>query len=598
MQTVSTAWKDNQRRTMVGESFIEVSFDITDPAALADATATDNGSAYISDTSGVTSEVDKNTSSYVTLEQNMWLLDGSRESIPVAANHNEGYVGDTLSDKNGLFSDKVPTITVNFSRVHTNPIPAVTVKWGTAYNEYAEDFVVTAFNGNTVVVSQDVVGNKSVQSVVEMDIVNFDRITLTVLKWCLPNRRARVEELFIGMNKVYSKSDLLGYSHSQTADPLSTSLPKAEISFTVSNMDNAYNPYNVNGLSRYLMERQEIKTRYGYRLDGDKIEWIKGGTFYLSEWGSAQNGTRAEFTARDVLELMSAVYYEGQYSESGESLYDLALDVLNKANLPLNNDGSEKWYIDESLKDVYTVAPLPVDTLANCLQLIANAGQCAFYQDRNGTLHIEPLWIDVGDYDISLRNSYSKSDMKQSKPVKQVNVAVYQYFEDEKTSELYKGSIENSGTVETWVVYSNPAKNVSATVSGGSLISAAYYTNACKLIVSSEGNATVTVTGTVLKESKSDIVPSNSQSGEIVSIDNPLITSRERATLIADWIYSYLSNRTVLSSNWRADPRLDALDLVNNENDYGFNGVLMTMVGYEYNGAFRGKSEGRVILNG
>ena len=60
-------------------------------------------------------------------------------------------------------------------------------------------------------------------------------------------------------------------------------------------------------------------------------------------------------------------------------------------------------------------------------------------------------------------------------------------------------------------------------------------------------------------------------------------------------VENYMKNRMVLSSDWRADPRLDALDIVTNENNYNKNKVLMTSVDYSYNGAFKGKGEGRVI---
>ena len=56
-----------------------------------------------------------------------------------------------------------------------------------------------------------------------------------------------------------------------------------------------------------------------------------------------------------------------------------------------------------------------------------------------------------------------------------------------------------------------------------------------------------------------------------------------------------MKNRMILSSDWRADPRLDALDMVSNENAFNTNKVLMTNVEYTYNGAFKGKGEGRVI---
>ena len=160
MQTVSTAWKNNQARTLVNESYVEVSLYIADPDALADASSQDNGAVYISNTSQVVSEVDKNIAPYSTLEQNLWILDGSRKMLPISDFGDSGFIGDVLSDANCGFS-RTLLLTVNFTRVHHNLIPAVTITWGKVYNEFAEDFIVTAYNGDTVGAEKEVLGNKS-----------------------------------------------------------------------------------------------------------------------------------------------------------------------------------------------------------------------------------------------------------------------------------------------------------------------------------------------------------------------------------------------------------------------------------------------------
>lgn len=592
MQTVSDAWKRNHKKTIVGESFVEVSLDIADPDALADASSQDNGASYISDTAQVVSEVDKNIVPYSTLEPNLWLLDGSRKTLPISDIGECGFVGDVLSTNDGIFRDKTPIVTLNFTRVHHNPVSAVTITWSLAYGEFAEDFVVTAYNGNEVAAEKEVRGNKDVRSVVMMDIEGYDRITIAIIRWCLPYHRARIEGVFVGLNKVYSKSNLFGYSHTQNVHPLSTELPKAEITFSIDNTDNTYNLSNPKGLAKYLLERQEVKTRYGYRMDDGNIEWVKGGTFYLSEWSAAQNSMEAGFTARDLLEFMSATFYEGVYNENGTSLYDLALQLLTKANLPLNSNGSVKWVISESLKNIYTTAPLPVDSIANCLQLVANAGGCAFYQDREGTLHIEPFEMVASDYAISSQNSYSNPDITLSKPLKQVNVVTYHYFEGDKSTELYKGVLPLTGTTEIWLAYSNAAKTATANVSGGTLDSAEYFTHACKLTITAEGDVTIVVTGTTLKESKTDVIVPSGLNGETVSLDNPLITGRERALVIGEWMENYLRNRRSYSASWRADPRLDTLDMVSLTSKYASNAVIITNIAYKYNGAFRGTCEG------
>ena len=599
MQNVSQKWKDNQTELLTSESFVELSLKLTDPDAYEDATAEHNGSVYFSDDANyVVSEVDKHIDPHTTLERNLWVLDGSRKILPASNYGENGFIGDVICGANSTFS-KNPIISINFSKVFTDLITGVSIVWSSVFNEYATDFIVTAYNDNTVVASTTITNNKEPKMTAYVDMEGYNRITIEVLKWSLPYRRARITSVQIGTDLIYGKSEIINYSHSQSVDPISATLPISKISFAINNVDDTFNPNNLDSLAKYLIERQEVKVRYGYKLD-DEVEWIDGGTFYLSEWDAPQNGLSAEFTARDLLEFMSGMYYYGIYNPNGTSLYDLAERILIDADLPLDESGTVKWVIDPKLKNIYTVAPLPIDTHANCLQMIANAGECVIYQDRNGILHIETMSYEETDYSINLFNSYSKSDIALSKPLKEVTVPCYSYSIETEPTELYKGTVNIGGTLEVLVTYSGTATNVSATVTGGTLKSAQYYSNACLLNITATGSVDIVVSGNSLSSSSVSVVITSDTKGETISVDNPLITSHDRAASVGEWVENYMKNRMVLSSDWRADPRLDALDVVSNENSYNINKVLMTSVDYSYNGAFKGKGEGRVIewLNG
>lgn len=511
MQTVSAAWRENQQQLLVSKAYVEIVLNVGDPDSQQAAQSSANGEEFYSDAASVVREVENEPVNYATLERNIWLLNGKMRTMPAGPDYGRnGYVGNWLSGEDCTFSP-VPVLTVEFGRVFDPLIPGTTITWGEAYGEWAEEFRVTAYNGASVVAQKTVQGNKGVTSVVELDMQGYDRITVEILKWCLPFHRPRIKSMTVGIILTFSGNDIMSYTNSMEVDPLSASLPVSKISFTALDPNGKYDPDNPQGASKYMMERQTLTVRYGYKL-ADGVEWISAGTFYLNEWQLPQNGITADFGARDVLEFMTDLY-AGAYTGT---LYDVAVRALEQANLPLLETGEARWRIDESLKSISV--PSITDkleyTIAEVLQLCANAACCVLYQDREGILHIEPLADGVTDYRIDRFNSYSIGDVSLSRQLKAVDV--------------------NNG----------------------------------------------------------DHVLDVGAVGETQRISNPFI-STDRAPIVARWVADYLSRRKNLSGEFRADPRLDPLDRVTNENRFSESTVLVTNITYTYKGAFRGSYEGR-----
>lgn len=595
MQDVSNAWKAVHRQQLANEGYVEISFDIADPDAVKDAKAKDNGALSISDTKSIVSEVNKNIRPYATLEENLWLLDGNREILPEADYGDNRYIGDIFSKEDGTF-ENTPFVEVDFSEVHIPIIPGITITWSTTYMEYAEDFKVTAYNGDELVAGKLIKGNSDVMSVVELDIANYNRIRVEILRWCLPKHRPRIYKVFIGVNKVYTKADITKYEHERETSPIGATTPVNKMTFSLDNTLNTYDPNNLTGLSKYLMERQLMRVRYGLMISDEHIEYIPAGVFYLSEWSAPQNGIEASFTARDLLEFMRKIYTKGLYNPQGVSLYELATDILIEAELPFNEDGSKKWIISDTLKNIKTTAPLPLRTLAECLQYIAQVARCIIFCSRSGVLHIEPVNDDITDYSLTEFNLFSRPEISLQKPLKEVSAKVYNYFEGEKGKELFKGSFAVNGTKEVIITYSDKAVNVKAEITDGTLVSAIYYTNTCYLKIEATGEAKIKVIGDILEESTSDYVLNVKDNGEIQIVENPLITSVTIAESVSVWVKDWLSNRKLMTiDDWRADPRLDATDIVSSKNKFTTENMRITSVKYSFAGAFRGSAEGRVI---
>ena len=409
MITVSDKWRAIQKETILPESFVEVTYWITEEGAQSLASESNNGATFYSDHSEIVSTLSKSFTKYATLENNLWSLDGSFGVLPDKAPYGDtGYVAEA----------EYPMVTIMFPSVRTQMVPGVTIVWSETYGEYATRCRITALNGTEVVASNEFI-NDTVRSTFEMPIVGYDRIYIEIIDWVIPDHRPRIERFYLGAMEVYTKSHLLKYSHTQSADLLTTELPKNHVVFSLDNSSGLWNPDNPVGNVRYLSDRQEVSVRYGYKISG-AVEWIPAGTFWISEWDTPTNGLEATFTARDLLEFLD-VTYTGPRSGT---LYDVATSALTQVNLPTTETGSPRYFVDESLKMIATDFSSDDNsyTAAVILQMVANAGQCVLHQTRNGILRLERLSRQLSDYKIGQDLSYTHPERVMTKPPQHINV--------------------------------------------------------------------------------------------------------------------------------------------------------------------------------
>lgn len=421
MQEVSAKWNENHgKRIITTPSVLELTISVTDPEAQADASTSSNGEEIYSHADQLADGLTKAEHRYAALEHNFWRLDGSFELLPDSAPYDDnGYVGSGLSGEDGTFAAS-PTITISFSKVYTTYLEGITIAWGVAYEgEHADTFTITAYNGETVVAEKTVTGNTDSVSVVLMEATNYDSIKIFVEKWSHPSRRARIQSIMIGIQHTYTKSTIKEYTHKMAADLLSAELPTVEVSFQVSNLDFLYDPDNESGMSKYLMSRQKVDVQYGYEIDG-AVEKIPAAVVFLDEWESPRDGIHASFTARSLLSFMDEKYT----GTSSGTLYQIATAALTQADLPIQSNGNVRWILDESMKSVSapTGADLSDNSIAEVLQLCANAACCVMWQDRTGVLHIAPYSAGTAGYAITTGNEYGYPETSLSKPLKSVNI--------------------------------------------------------------------------------------------------------------------------------------------------------------------------------
>lgn len=406
MIEASTAWKEIHNRFLLPETYVEIDCGISEVGLQESASASGTVEEIFSDVEKILGTSDTKTDAkYATLEHNLWLLDGTRSLLPDTGPYeNAGYVSNV---------DQSGSVTLTLPETHTVAIPGVTIVWSSEYSEYPPVFTVTAYNGSVVAAETTVTGNTQQRCLVDLEIINYDRVTVTVHNWCLPYRRARIDYVFLGHMLTFTKNDILSYTHEQYGDLLTGEIPKCSIEFALDNTDQRWNPSNPTGLERYLSERQKLTVRYGMDVGGI-VEWIKGGTFYLSEWSAPSNGLEARFVARDLFEFLLNVDLEGYVYGS---LYDL---ISYNASAYILPEGAEVS-VDAFLAN-YSAAYEGDSTAAEVIQKAANAACCILRYDRAGMLHVEPLSKSVAGFRIPLSLAYSHPEVTLSKPLKMVSV--------------------------------------------------------------------------------------------------------------------------------------------------------------------------------
>ena len=399
MVEVSDRWKEKFNETLVPESFVEITCGITEPGINKKATIVTSSAAPFSTFHNIALSDNASISRYSTGEPNLTVLDGSCNIVPSSPPY--GTTGFLSAE---IFDDSSHSvIRLELPSENKSSVPGVSICWSTVFGEYATDFSVSAYLGTSKLKTVTVNGNKSVRSDVEVELSGFDAVEIEVLKWCLPDRRVRVEQVKIGRYLVFDKTKILSYSHSSARDPISGQLSQESISFSLDNSDRTWDSVNPQGIYKYIYERQPVTVRYGMDVDG-KTEWVSGGMFFLSEWSVPANSIEASFQARDAFLYLSSTKYTGRkYGTLYEMCYD-ALELLEADEITFDISDELKNYSTDITSDESTYHN------SDILQLAANAAGMALYQTRDGVIKINRVYGSGASnpvLDIPVLNNYS-----------------------------------------------------------------------------------------------------------------------------------------------------------------------------------------------
>ena len=567
--------------------FLKVKFNIVDPETNPDLSS--NSEEIFSDLDNIKEATIPQSKNYATLEKNFWLLNDS-QPIYGSEELEQTYVSSYMSDKNCLFSDKA-CITLT-SSVYLTTL-GLTMVFDSIDKNYAKKLKVKAYRDSTMIMDKDYTLSSYSDRLIFADneeLVRWNKIEIYFIESSLPYRRIRVNQLLFGIMETYTDENLISAESKEKTTMINSELPTHTFKFTIDNMNKLFNPDNPQGWYRYILQQQPISYEWGYQLDDGTIEWILGGKMLLT--GSVEVGeNQVSFSTTSLINYLTKVYKKGVYNSSGRSLYDLAVDVLEDSNID-----SSQYNLWSGLKSIKTDAPLPKLEARQLLQIIATTGNCILLTNRENVINIQPfnyvLNPDGMSYDFITSNPVVKVQSELHNTIIYIN----HYSKEDNVSELFKNeSLEITGTKTIEIEY-DLATDISATITGGTIVNANYYGRYAILKITNTGEDTISLKVSGKKINNSQTIDSKqfNDDGENIEYKNDLITQMvesSKETKLKDFIGNWYNNRNIYSFENRGDIVKDTREIIPIETDFS-----NSLIGYlvenniNYDGAWSGNS--------
>jgi hypothetical protein len=567
--------------------FLKVKFNIVDPETNPDLSS--NSEEIFSDLDNIKETTIPQSKNYATLEKNFWLLNDS-QPIYGSEELEQTYVSSYMSDKNCLFSDKA-CITLT-SSVYLTTL-GLTMVFDSIDKNYAKKLKVKAYRDSTMIMDKDYTLSSYSDRLIFADneeLVRWNKIEIYFIESSLPYRRIRVNQLLFGIMETYTDENLISAESKEKTTMINSELPTHTFKFTIDNMNKLFNPDNPQGWYRYILQQQPISYEWGYQLDDGTIEWILGGKMLLT--GSVEVGeNQVSFSTTSLINYLTKVYKKGVYNSSGRSLYDLAVDVLEDSNID-----SSQYNLWSGLKSIKTDAPLPKLEARQLLQIIATTGNCILFTNRENVINIQPfnyvLNPDGMSYDFITSNPVVKVQSELHNTIIYIN----HYSKEDNVSELFKNeSLEITGTKTIEIEY-DLATEISATITGGTIVNANYYGRYAILKITNTGEDTISLKVSGKKINNSQTIDSKqfNDDGENIEYKNDLITQmveNSKETKLKDFIGNWYNNRNIYSFENRGDIVKDTREIIPIETDFS-----NSLIGYlvenniKYDGAWSGNS--------
>ena len=316
---------------------------------------------------------------FVSLEPNLWLLDGSLRCVDAADSAEAvGWWSLSLSGTDRTFpAAAVPTVTFSLSAAASSI--GFTLYFDGDSGALPAQVKTTVYAGATQLATHTDAVTDTVL-VVDLPVEAYDRVVFAFPASSFPGRRVRLMGVVFGVVKSYAAHNLsratITYGASQTAE----SFPSRQLNMTIDNSRKEYNMRNPDSIYAYLQDGQEIRVRM--TIGGVAVDM---GRFHFTSASAKDSGLTAELVANDrAYTLDGSIYVPGSHADEILPLGTAVSYVLGARSVAV------EYGAGIQARQV-RLSPPEGTSVREVLRLLAQAARCAVWFDRSGVLRFGEL---------------------------------------------------------------------------------------------------------------------------------------------------------------------------------------------------------------
>ena len=400
---------------------------------------------------------DYTNTTFATLEENMWLLNGRFVNPTPGVKYN-GYVSNSISNENGEFTTN-PTISIelstlsqveDFSLILNSAVPS----------GYPKSIKCSFYNSNTLLASltKDLQNETALPNVIfNVNQNNVSKVIIEFIGTRRPKRRIRLSSIMFGRVINLNQDQVVSTDYTDKCSYVPDSIPSRVFSFTMNNYSNLYNIDNPENGYINLDKNTKVLIRNGYNIHGydeetqsidntddiQEIEWDDWKELRLLN--ITTNEDTCTFECGSVLDMMDDTYTSETFANDRrvESITD---QLMQSEGLPDNtiifsNDDNGKSYGE------YTInTALPELPVREIIQLLAfSIGATLLIQD-DGTIKFANLKLDdlksfTNHHEFNYKDFESVPAAQQLSHTTNISLPKYNSVVDANTTEITKTKV-------------------------------------------------------------------------------------------------------------------------------------------------------------